>query len=357
MPIHPDPVLFECTLRDAAYCVNFQFSAEDTRTVARALESAGFDHIEVGHGLGLGASSPRFGVAAEPDEAYLEAAASSLTTAQWGTFFIPGIGEAHHLETAARYGMDFVRIGTNITEFRDARPSVDQARALGMTVSVNLMKTYAVGPGAFAETVREIGTWAPDNIYIVDSAGGMLPDDVRACVRAILGETPCDAGMHAHHNLQLAVSNSMVALEEGARFIDSTLRGIGRSAGNAQTEVVVALCQRRGLLQSIDLMKTLAVSEQVFVPLVRDLIGRTPGTNPEEAHRGSSDLELVVGLAKCHSSFLPMISAVAAETGVNLLALVMAVSTRDCIRPTDALCREEAARLANAARSAAEAVR
>jgi 4-hydroxy-2-oxovalerate aldolase len=360
MAIHPQPVLFECSLRDAAYCVNFQFTADHTRLVARALEAAGFDHIEVGHGLGLGASGARYGVAAEGDEAYLEAAASTLTTARWGTFFIPGVGEAHHLDLAARYGMHFVRIGTNITEFRDARPYVDQARNLGMTVSVNLMKTYAVGPRLFAETVREIGSWQPDNIYVVDSAGGMLPEDVRGCVRSILDETSCDAGIHAHHNLQLAVSNSMVALEEGARFIDSTLRGIGRSAGNAQTEVIVALCQRRGLLSGIDLMKTMAVSEQIFVPLVRDLISRTPGANPEEGHRGSSDLELVVGLSKCHSSFLPMITAVAEETGTDLLSLVMAVSTRDCIRPTEALCREEAARLtreAGAARPPAGSLR
>jgi 4-hydroxy-2-oxovalerate aldolase len=345
MPIHPDPVLFECTLRDAAYCVNFQFTAEHTRTIAAALEGAGFDHIEIGHGLGLGASSPRYGVAAEPDDAYLEAAASTLTRARWGTFFIPGIGEARDLDRAARAGMHFVRVGANITEYRETRPYVDQAKALGMTVSVNLMKTYAVDAATFAATVRDIGSWGPDNIYIVDSAGGMLPEDVRACVRAILDETPCDAGMHAHHNLQLAVSNSMVALDAGARFLDSTLRGIGRSAGNAQTEVIVALCQRRGLLSGIDLMKTLAVSERVFVPLVRSLIARTPGTNPEEGHRGSSDLELVVGLSKCHSSFLPMMIAIARETGVNLLELVMCVSARDCIRPTEALCREEAARL------------
>jgi 4-hydroxy 2-oxovalerate aldolase len=346
MTMHPRPVLFECTLRDASYVVNFQFNAEHTRVIAGALEAAGFDHIEIGHGLGLGASKPSIGIAAETDEAYLEAAASTLTRARWGTFFIPGIGESRHLDLAAGFGMDFVRIGANITEFRTARPHVEHAKALGLTVSVNLMKTYAVDAAAFTSIVREIGTWQPDNIYVVDSAGCMLPDDVRACIRTILGETGADAGMHAHHNLQLAVSNSLVALEEGARFVDTTLRGIGRSAGNAQTEVVIALLQQRGLMRSLDLMRVMAVSEGVFVPLVRDLIGRVPGANPEESHRGSSDLELVLGLSKCHSSFLPMFTAVAREHGVNLLALVMAVSARDCVHPTTDLCREEARLLA-----------
>jgi 4-hydroxy 2-oxovalerate aldolase len=62
-------------------------------------------------------------------------------------------------------------------------------------------------------------------------------------------------------------------------------------------------------------------------------------------HRGSSALELVLGLSRCHSSFLPMFRAVSSEYGVNLLTLVMAVSARDCVHPTPAMCREEAARL------------
>ena len=345
MPMHPRPVVFECTLRDSAYVVNFQFTAEHTRLVARALEAAGFDFIEIGHGLGLGASKPSIGIAAETDEAYLEAAASTLTRARWGTFFIPGIGEPQHLDLAAAYGMHFVRVGTNITEFRDARPHVDHAKSLGMTVSVNLMKTYAVDAAEFRSIAREIGTWRPDNIYVVDSAGCMLPEDVREYVRVILGETPCEAGIHAHHNLQLAVGNSLVALDEGARFVDTTLRGIGRSAGNAQTEVIVALLQRRGCLPDIDLTRTTAVAQDLFIPLVRELVDRIPGTNPEEVHRGSSDLELVLGLSRCHSSVLPMFRAVALDCGVNLLALIMAVSARDCVRPTPELCREEATRL------------
>jgi 4-hydroxy-2-oxovalerate aldolase len=345
MPMHPRPVIFECTLRDSAYVVNFQFTAEHTRVVSRALEEAGFDHIEIGHGLGLGASKPSIGVAAETDEAYLEAAASTLTRARWGTFFIPGIGEPAHLDLAGAYGMHFVRVGTNITEFREARAHVEHAKALGMTVSVNLMKTYAVDAAEFRSIAREIGTWQPDNIYVVDSAGCMLPEDVREYIRVILGETPCEAGMHAHHNLQLAVSNSMVALDEGARFVDTTLRGIGRSAGNAQTEVIVALLQRRGYLPEIDLTKTTVVAEALFQPLVREIVERVPNTNPEEVHRGSSALELVLGLSRCHSSFLPMFRAVSSEYGVNLLTLVMAVSARDCVHPTPAMCREEAARL------------
>jgi hypothetical protein len=185
----------------------------------------------------------------------------------------------------------------------------------------------------------------------------MLPETVREYTRAIRNETGADAGIHAHHNLQLAVSNSLVALEEGARFVDTTLRGIGRSAGNAQTEVVLALLQQRGLAMEIDLMRTLTVADEVFVPLMRQIVSSTPGTNRAEVERGSSPMELVLGLGRCHSGFLPMIEEVARAHGVNPLRLVLAVSARDCVRPSRALCNEVAAALAaeNDVRAGAEA--
>jgi hypothetical protein len=185
----------------------------------------------------------------------------------------------------------------------------------------------------------------------------MLPDVVREYIRVIRHETDADAGIHAHHNLQLAVSNSLVALDEGARFIDTTLRGIGRSAGNAQTEVVLALLQQRGLAMEIDLMRTLVLADEVFLPLMREIVARTPGTNRSEVERGSSPSELVLGLGRCHSGFLPMIEEVARAHGVNPLRLVLAVSARDCVRPSRALCDEVAAALAAEAeeRAGAEA--
>ena len=355
MPPHPRPVLFECTLRDSSYVVNFQFTAAHTKRICLALERAGFDYIEVGHGLGLGASRADIGFAAEADEAYLDAAASVLTRARWGTFFIPGIAEAHHLDMAARRGMGFVRIGTNITEYRQAQTHVDHAKALGLTVSVNLMKTYAVSAAEFHGIVAEIGRWGPDNIYVVDSAGCMLPEDVRQYIRVILQETDADAGIHAHHNLQLAISNSLVALDEGARFVDTTLRGIGRSAGNAQTEVMVALLQQRRLAAEIDLMQTLALADEVFLPMMREIVANVPGANRAEVERGSSPSELVLGLGRCHSGFLPMIEDVARTHGVNPLQLVLDVSARDCVRPSRSLCEEVARGLAHAVAARSEA--
>src|SRR5712691_5524087 len=103
--------ILDCTLRDGSYVVGFQFTAEDVMVLLEGLEGAGIDLIEIGHGLGLGASATGHGTAAASDEEYLEAAAATLHRATWGMFLVPGIGRVTDLDLAAKYRMPFVRIG------------------------------------------------------------------------------------------------------------------------------------------------------------------------------------------------------------------------------------------------------
>ncbi|MGB8322096.1 MAG: hypothetical protein WCE52_03950, partial [Candidatus Acidiferrum sp.] len=137
------PDILEVTLRDGSYLIDFQFTAEDTATIASALEGVGFRWIEVGHGLGLNASQAGKGMAAATDEEYMEAATQALKHAKWGMFFIPGIGREEDLRLAARYGMSFIRVGTNVTETAQAEPYIALAKELGFIVSYNAMKSYA----------------------------------------------------------------------------------------------------------------------------------------------------------------------------------------------------------------------
>ena len=85
------PRLLDTTLRDGSYVIDFQFTARDTAIIAAQLDDAGFELIEVGHGVGLGASEGGFGRAAETDEAYMVATAGAVKAGMWGMFCIPGI--------------------------------------------------------------------------------------------------------------------------------------------------------------------------------------------------------------------------------------------------------------------------
>ena len=328
----PIPDILEVTLRDGSYLIDFQFTAEDTATIAAALESVGFRWIEVGHGLGLNASQAGKGMAAATDEQYLEATAQTLKLAKWGMFFIPGIGREEDLRLAARYGMSFIRVGTNVTETTQAEPYIALAKELGFVVSYNAMKSYAVSPSEFGKIVARVHSWGADIACLVDSAGSMDPDSVAAYLRAAKSESDSLLGYHGHDNLSLAMANTLRAIEEGAVLVDSSLQGMGRSAGNTVTEVLVAILQRRGLLSHIDLKAAMDVGQGLIQPLL--------------GKRGVDPMAVTGGLAKFHSSFTGKVQSYARKHDIDVRDLIVRLCQEDQVSAPDDLLEKLSRELA-----------
>ncbi len=335
------PDLLDVTLRDGAYVVNFQFTAGDTRTIVRGLAGAGVRWIEVGHGLGLGASRAGRGQAAASDAEYLEAAAEAAGDARWGMFFIPGIGCDEDLTLAAGFGMSFVRVGTNITEHQRALRWIERARELGLFVSYNAMKSYAVLASDFARRSAEAARAGAQVVCLVDSAGTMEPQEVRAYLRAAREASDAALGFHGHDNLSLAVANTLAALESGATLVDASLHGMGRSGGNACTEIVVALLQRRGLLSHID--------RRALDRLARQQIAR------RYPQRQLDPLTVTAGACGLHSSFLPEVLRVASRYAVDPHALMERVCEHSVVEAPAGLLERLARELAGGGRRAAGA--
>src|SRR5580698_2238274 len=317
------PDILEVTLRDGSYLIDFQFTAEDTATIAAALEGIGFRWIEVGHGLGLNASQSGKGLAAATDEEYMGAAAQALKHAKWGMFFIPGIGREEDIRLAARYGMSFLRIGTNVTETAQAEPYIALAKELGLIVSYNAMKSYAVSPEEFGAVVAQVHQYGADIACLVDSAGSMDPDSVAAYLRAAKAESASPLGYHGHDNLSLAMANTLRAIEEGAALVDSSLQGMGRSAGNTVTEVLVAILQRRGFLPHIDLKAAMDVGQGLIQPLL--------------GKRGVDPMAVTGGLAKFHSSFTGKVQGYARKHDIDVRDLIVRLCQEDQVSAPDEL--------------------
>jgi 4-hydroxy-2-oxovalerate aldolase len=326
-----EPQILECTLRDGSYAIDYQFTERDCADLCAALESVGFDLIEIGHGVGLGGSGPKHGQTAATDEEYCRAAALSLKRARFGAFFIPGIGTRKHLDMAREHGMGFIRIGTNITQVDEAKPFIEYAKKLGFEVHYNAMKSYVLDPEAFTNEIRKTWQWGADSVYLVDSSGGMTPDEVRAYVRLMRAAVECKIGFHGHNNFMLANANNMAAIDEGATLVDATLQGMGRSSGNAQTEIMAILLQKRGFARGIDVMRCLEIGERLIRPRMKA--------------GGVTALEVVIAMAQFHSSFLARAERVAAQTGVDLKQLIIEVSRVDKVNPTEELMLRVAANI------------
>lgn len=332
------PELLECTLRDGSYAIDFQFTASDTRLIAKGLEEAGFDLIEIGHGVGLRASRAGYGEAAATDEEYLEAAASVLTTARFGMFCIPGIATLDDVDLCASYGARFIRIGTNVTEVSMSKPFIERAKKHGMLVSANFMKSYVLPPSEFAEVAKTSRAYGSDVVCLVDSAGGMLPDELEHYLNAVRSTSDVKIGFHGHDNLGLAVANTLHLVRKGIDVADVTLQGIGRGAGNASTEKVVMLLRKAGIDLGIDEFKLMDLATEFVRPLLTKI--------------GSEPLDLVSGLAMFHSSYMSTIRKWADRYEADPRRLILRVCEFDKVNAPDELVERCAKELAGTGKPA-----
>ncbi len=318
--------IIENTLRDGAYVIDFQFTQKHTQDIFKGLDKLGFKYIEVGHGLGLGAwNRSEYGLAAENDISYISAAKSVSKEAKIVCFFIPGIGTEKDILRAIDAGLDFIRIGTNIDTFEKTLPFVRLAKNKGIKVAVNLMKSYAVKPYQFCQIVQKIDKWEmADVVYLVDSAGCMLPNEVGEYIDRTKQKVTTSLGFHGHNNLSLGIANSVQAIKSGAVFIDTCVRGMGRSAGNAQTEILIHILSQMGINTGVDLHRLYDFADNVIFPLM----SKKQGLSSEEIH---------IGVSKFHSSYLPLVEKAIEKYDVDKKKLIKEVSDIDCLNPTQDL--------------------
>lgn len=304
--------IMDVTLRDGSYEVNFDFTQDDVRRVGTAAEKAGIKYIELGHGQGLNASSPQYGIATCSDEEYLLAASESLRGIKYGFFCIPGIARVQDLDLLKTYGASFVRVGCNteITAVEKTKDFIVHAKELGLEVFSNYMKTYVADSGEFEKCVNLSSEYGSDCLVIVDSAGCMLPADIKNYYDIIRKNTEdIKVGFHGHDNLGLSVSNSLYALQIGCDIVDSSLQSLGRGAGNASTEQLIAIMNRIAPECGYKLGKLMHFSEDYLRHRVK--------------FKGVSGLDTYCGIAGFHSGFMNSIRKAAAEYCIDPYELIV----------------------------------
>lgn len=258
--------IVDSTLRDGMHAVSHQFSPEDMAVVARGLDEAGIDTIEIGQGDGLGGSSYQYGFSKASDEEYLKAVSSVLKKAKLDVLLLPGIGIKRDLELAAKYKARVARIATHVTEADIGEQHIKIAKALGMEAVGFLMMAHMAPVDKIVEQAKLFESYGADVVYVTDSAGAMVPAQVKERVAGVKAAVSIPVGFHSHNNLGLGIGNSLAAVEAGATLIDGTVRGLGAGAGNAQTEVLAAVFDKLGIETGINLYKIMDVSEDLVAP-------------------------------------------------------------------------------------------
>ena len=155
------------------------------------------------------------------------------------------------------------------------------------------MMAHSASVEKLVEQAKLMESYGAEAVYVTDSAGALLPHEVRERIRALRQSLNIEIGFHGHNNLSVAVANTITAIEEGATRIDGSVRCLGAGAGNAQTEVLLAVLDRMGYKLDIDLYKMMDVAEEVVAFI----------TSTTRNSKGS----LVMGYAGVYSSFYYML--------------------------------------------------
>lgn len=262
--------LHDMTLRDGMHPKRHQISLEQMQNIAQGLDNAGIPLIEVTHGDGLGGSSVNYGFPAHTDEQYLSAVVPLLKKAKVSALLLPGIGTVDHLKMAREIGVNTIRVATHCTEADVSEQHINLARKLEMDTVGFLMMAHMNSPEGLAEQARLMESYGANCVYITDSAGFMLPQDVTArisAVRAALNPAT-EIGFHGHHNLAMGVANSIAAVAAGATRIDAAAAGLGAGAGNTPMEILVAVCARMGIETGVDIFAIQDVADDLVVPIM-----------------------------------------------------------------------------------------
>ncbi|WP_428025949.1 aldolase catalytic domain-containing protein [Arcobacter sp.] len=272
LSVREDVKVFDCTIRDGGLVNNYHFTDEFVKAHYETCVAAGVDYMEIGKNNSPSImSEEEFGAWNFCKEEDIRRIVGENNTGM-KIAVMSDIGRTvpSELLPKSESVVDMIRIATYIHQLPAAIELIEEAHAKGYETTVNIMAISKSFDDELNEVLEQLSKTNVDIIYIADSFGSFYPEQINKLTEKYLSyaeKTGKKIGIHAHNNLQLAYANTIEAMIYGASFLDVTISGLGRGAGNCPLELLIGFLKN----PKYKLMPVLKFIEEYIVPLEKEL--------------------------------------------------------------------------------------
>jgi len=272
LTVREDIKIFDCTIRDGGLVNDFHFTDEFVKAQYDTCVAAGVDYMEIGKN-----NSPTLQSVDDfgkwnfcKEEDIRSIVGENDTDMKIAVMSDIGRTVPSELLPKSESVIDMVRIATYIHQIPAAIELINEAHAKGYETTVNIMAISKSFDDELDEVLEALSKTPVDVIYIADSFGSFYPEQINRLTEKYLKVAELSGkkiGIHAHNNLQLAYANTIEAMTYGASFLDVTISGLGRGAGNCPLELLIGFLKN----PKYKMMPVLKFIEEFIVPLEKEL--------------------------------------------------------------------------------------
>ncbi len=262
--------VMDCTVRDGGLMNNWQFSDDFVRAVYQACVQSGIDYMEIGYKSSESAfSRDEVGPWKFCDDKDLRRVVGSNKTAlKLSAMADIGRIDPGDIPPAKDSVIDMLRVACYVHQIDKGIALAEHCIDKGYEVCINLMAVSKVNEMDLDQALQDIAKCRIPIFYLVDSFGSMYSENIEHLVRKYKKALPEKTiGIHAHNNMQLAMSNTITGIIENCNMLDATLLGMGRGAGNCPMEILIAFLKN----PKYRLLPLLDVIQNHIHPLQQDI--------------------------------------------------------------------------------------
>jgi 4-hydroxy 2-oxovalerate aldolase len=245
MTYRPDIKVLDCTIRDGGLVNNFNFEDKFVKAVYNACVAAGVDYMEMGYKASKKVfARDGLGVWKFCDEEDIRKIVGDNDTDLKISVMADAERTDYHEDILPKTQsvIDLVRVATYVHQIPTAVDMIKDAHDKGYETTINIMAASQLKESDLDEALNILSKTEVDVIYVVDSFGSLYSEDIQELTAKYLGYAEAAGkkiGIHAHNNQQLAYANTIEAIIRGTSYIDATIAGLGRGAGNCPMELIL----------------------------------------------------------------------------------------------------------------------